>query len=72
MAALQNGPEVKWHSMLAPSIELHVCGGLVRLSQTVDPICRTEHDREEDKIDHHENFDAWWGLATSIRVNDQN
>jgi hypothetical protein len=39
---------------------LYVRGGLVRLSQTIDPICPTEHDREEDEIDRCENVDAWW------------
>jgi hypothetical protein len=46
-----------------PACPLHLCGCLIRLSQTIDPICPTEHDREEDEIDRHENVDAWWWLA---------
>src|ERR1043165_8853704 len=33
---------------LCQGCPLYVLGGLVRLSQTIDPICPTEHDRKED------------------------
>jgi eukaryotic-like serine/threonine-protein kinase len=29
----------------------------------IDPICPTEHKREQDEIDSHENVDAWWWRA---------
>ena len=42
---------------------LSVRGSLVGLSQTIDPIRPTKHDREEDEIDRHENVEAWWWRA---------
>ena len=56
-------PEELISCRLFPACPLHVRGGLVRLSQTIEPICPTEHDREEDEIDRHENVHAWWWRA---------